>query len=300
MGLLLTQWQHLKEMADIPKKVCLDLGSFTWLRTYHPMYLWFIFILGFTENLFVISVFVLHKSRCTVTEIYLANVAAADLIFFNVACHSGPFGSFMCKAVFSIFQINFYSSIYFLMMVSIERYLALVKSMTIGRLRRPWWAKVNCGIIWVFAVGLSLPDGVFHKVEINEKFNTTNCVTDKTFKNWHIATNIIANVLCFLVPVVITTFCTSQMICVLRNNLMRLCKNVNKERKATWLVLSVFLVFIVCWLPYNINIFIFTLIRFNVYHPCMMKAIDYLYHKNQSLSVLLSVCLSVLYRLSNA
>ncbi|XP_056401923.1 B2 bradykinin receptor-like [Hyla sarda] len=266
-----------------PKTGCIDQRNFEWIFTYQPPYMWFIFVLGFIENLFVISIFVLHKSRCTVTEIYLGNMAAADLIFvsslpfraiYMSSKYYWPFGGFMCVAIFSLFLLNLYSSIYLLMMVSIERYLALVKPMSVSWLKSPRQAKVNCGIIWMFAVGLCLPNMVFRKVKFNEKSNATVCISDRSSTNWFAATDIIINVLGFLVPLVVTSFCTSQIIHVLRNNSRKLFKKDNKERKAIWLVLSVFLVFIVCWLPLNISTFIYTLHEFKVFLPCMVKSIN--------------------------
>ncbi|XP_069805791.1 B2 bradykinin receptor-like [Dendropsophus ebraccatus] len=272
----------LANSTETPKYECTDLKNFKWLSTFLSPYLWFIFTLGFIENLFVISVFVLHKSRCTVTEIYLGNMAAADLIFvighpfwatYISNNYNWTFGGFMCSAISSLFLLNLYSSIYFLMMVSIERYLALVKPMTIGRLRKPWWAKVTCGIIWVFAALLCVPDGMFHEVEITGIDNTTMCVYNYPV-TWDIASNIITNVLGFLVPLVVTSFCTCQMICVLRRNTMQKFKKVNKERKASCLVLSIFLVFTVCWIPFNVFTLIDTLYEFNIFGSCMVTSVN--------------------------
>ncbi|XP_056402652.1 B2 bradykinin receptor-like [Hyla sarda] len=267
-----------------PENDCINLEQFEWLFTYQPPYMWFIFVLGFVENLFVISVFIFHKSRCTVAEIYLGNMAAADLIFvsglpFWAIYISNrfywPFGGFMCAAVSSLIQINLYSSIYFLMMVSIDRYLALVKTMSIGRLRRPWWAKVNCAIIWSFAAVLSIPTIVFRKVMFITKLNTTACITDIS-PNWSVATNITLNVLGFLVPLVAIAFCTLQIICVLRNNAMQHFKEVKNEKKATWLVLSVLLVFVVCWLPFHVSTFIDTLDTFHVFPSCTVPSFNHI------------------------
>ncbi|XP_069806265.1 B2 bradykinin receptor-like [Dendropsophus ebraccatus] len=268
-----------------PKNQCFDMDSFQWLITYQPPYMWFIFVLGFIENLFVISVFALHKSRCTVAEIYLGNMAAADLIFvsglpFWAIYISNkfywPFGSFMCVAVNFVIQLNLFSSIYFLMMVSIDRYLALVKTMSVGRLRRPFWAKVNCGIIWVFAAVLSGPTIAFRKARYVEGFNTTACITDIPSLNWSITINVTLNVLGFLVPLVVIAFCTFEMIRVLRNNAMQQFKEVNKEKKATWLVLSVLLVFILCWLPFHVSAFIDTLDKFQVFSSCMVPSANHI------------------------
>ncbi|KAG9481121.1 B2 bradykinin receptor-like [Eleutherodactylus coqui] len=266
-----------------PKNECIDMEQFEWVITYSPPFMWIIFILGFIENLFVISVFILHKSRCTVAEIYLGNMAAADLIlvsglpFWAIYISKRfcwPFGGFMCVAVSGLFQLNFYSTIYFLLMVSIDRYLALVKTMSVGRLRRPWWAKVNCAIIWMCAVVLSVPCMVFRELAFIPEFNTTACIEGAP-PEWSIAIDTTLSVIGFLVPVVVITFCTSKIICVLRNNVMQQFKEVKNEKKATWLVLSVLLVFIVCWLPFHISTFMNILDHFNVFPLCGVKSVNY-------------------------
>ncbi|XP_056402647.1 B2 bradykinin receptor-like [Hyla sarda] len=256
---------------------CFRPENAEWVFDYQPIYMWFIFVLGFIENLFVISIFILHKSRCTVAEIYLGNMAAADLIFvsglpFWAIYISNrfywPFGGFMCVAVNSFIQLNFYSSIYFLMMVSIDRYLALVKTMSFGRMRRPWCAKVTCAIIWTFAIAVSLPKVVFRRVVFIESFNTTACIIMAPSDTWHIVTNIIANIVGFVIPVIVIAFCTFQIIGVLRNNAMQQFKEINNEKKATWLVLSVLLVFIICWLPFHIFTFLDTLDLLQYFTSC--------------------------------
>ncbi|XP_044127759.1 B2 bradykinin receptor-like [Bufo gargarizans] len=248
-----------------------------WVFAYQPIYMWFIFALGFVENLFVILVFVLHKSRCTVAEIYLGNMAAADLIFISGLPFWAiyitnklywPFGGFMCVAVNSLIQLNNHSSIYFLMMVSIDRYLALVKTMSFGRMRSPWCAKVNCSIIWIFAIGVSLPKVVFRKVIFVPALNTTACIIVPPAVGWHVANNLITNIVGFVIPVAVIAFCTFQIIGALRNNTMQQFKEINNEKKATWLVLSVLLVFIICWLPFHVFTFIDTLDILQVFEGC--------------------------------
>ncbi|XP_075049616.1 B2 bradykinin receptor-like [Mixophyes fleayi] len=260
-----------------PGDDCIDLQKFQWVFAYQPVYLWFIFVLGFIENLFVISVFLLHKNRCTVAEIYLGNMAAADLIFvtslpFWAIYISNKFywmfGSFLCVTVTFLTHLNLFSSNFFLMMISIDRYLAFVKTMSSGRMRRAGCAKVNCVIIWIIAIGVSLPKVVFHKALFLSSFNTTVCIIILPSNDWHIATNIIRNVVGFLIPVIVITFCTVQIIYVLRNNTMQQFKGGNNEKKAMRLVVSVLLVFIVSWLPFHIVTFIDTLDLYNVFTSC--------------------------------
>nr|XP_013876381.1 PREDICTED: B2 bradykinin receptor-like [Austrofundulus limnaeus] len=82
-------------------------------------------------------VFCLHKKACTTPEIYLSNMAAADLVLVSflpfwavfVSNHfHWTFGDAMCKIINMIIIMNSFCSIYFLVLVSIDRYLALTFS----------------------------------------------------------------------------------------------------------------------------------------------------------------------------
>ncbi|XP_075048283.1 B2 bradykinin receptor-like [Mixophyes fleayi] len=274
----------LENSTKIPGN-CTNLQKFQWIFDYEPIYLWFIFVFGVIENLFVISVFLLHKNRCTVAEIYLGNMAAADLIFvvsmpfwaiYVSNNFNWMFGSFLCVTVHSLLHLNLFSSNFFLMMISIDRYLAFVKTMSSGRMRRAGCAKVNCAISWIIAIGVSLPKVVFGRLIFITSLNTTICVVLPPSNNWHIATNIITNVVGFLIPVIVITFCTVQITYVLRNNTMQQFKGDKNEKKATWLVVSVLLVFIVCWLAFHISAFIDTLDLYNVFAGCAVTRYNYI------------------------
>ncbi|XP_053553475.1 B2 bradykinin receptor [Bombina bombina] len=248
-----------------------------WISAYQPIFMWVLFVLGFIENIIVLTVFLLHKNRCTVAEIYLGNMAAADLLLIcglpfwaiNVSNNfHWPFGSFLCIAINTIILVNLNSSVYFLMMVSIDRYLALVKTMSFGRMRRAGYAKLICMVIWIFAVLVSLPKSSFRVLTPIEQLNVTACILQPPSDDWFIATNIMINTIGFLLPVVVISFCTFKIIEVLSNNTMQQFKEVKTEKKATMLVLAVLLVFIICWLPYHIVTFVDTLVLFKVVKGC--------------------------------
>ncbi|KAM4662708.1 B2 bradykinin receptor-like [Discoglossus pictus] len=255
---------------------CPEHEGFKWIFAYQPIFMWAIFVLGFIENIFVLGVYLLHKKPCTVAEIYLGNLAAADLLLIcglpfwaiNIARKfDWPFGGFLCKAVNTFILINLHSSIYFLLMVSIDRYFALVKTMSFGRMRRTKYAKLSCVVIWVFSVLVSMPKGSFRFMEYNHSLNITHCIY-KASDTGFIVTNIMINLIGFLIPVAIISFCSIQIMKVLRNNTMQQFKEVKTEKKATMLVFAVLLVFIICWLPYHIVIFVDTLLLFRIGETC--------------------------------
>ncbi|KAM6202687.1 B2 bradykinin receptor [Rhynchocyon petersi] len=250
-----------------------------WLNTIQAPFLWVIFILAALENIFVLSVFFLHKSSCTVAEIYLGNLAVADLIlvcglpFWAITVANNfdwLFGEVLCRVVNTATYMNLYSSICFLMLVSIDRYLALVKTMSMGRMRAVRWAKLYSLIIWGCTLLLSSPMLAFRTMQdySKEGYNVTACVINYPSPNWEVFTNFLLNLVGFLLPLVVIIFCTVQIMQVLRNNEMQKFKEMQTERKATVLVLAVLLLFVVCWLPFQISTFLDTLHRLEYLTSC--------------------------------
>lgn len=258
---------------------CFQSDWWNWLNTIQPPFLWILFLLATLENTFVLSVFCLHKSSCTVAEIYLGNLAVADLIlafglpFWAITIANNfdwLFGEALCRVVNTMLYMNFYSSICFLMLVSIDRYLALVKTMSMGRMRGVRWAKLYSLVIWGCALLLSSPMLAFRTMQEYdaEGHNVTACVIMYPSRTWEVFTNILLNSVGFLLPLSVITFCTVQIMQVLRNNEMQKFKEIQTERKATLLVLAVLLLFVVCWLPFQISTFLDTLLRLQVLSGC--------------------------------
>ncbi|NXM00082.1 BKRB2 protein, partial [Tyrannus savana] len=265
-------------MDQINPSVCANEDVERWLREYQPAFLWFIFILGAIENSFVLTVLCFHKSSCTVAEIYLANMALADLMLvcvlpfwaINISNKfEWIFGLFLCKAVNIMSYMNFYSSIYFLTLVSIDRYLALVKTMSLGRMRRTVCAKWNSFVIWTCALLICSPTMVFRNLRYFEEYNITACALVYPTSYWEPVNNCLLNTVGFMIPLCVITYCTIQIIKALRSSELQKLKVVQTERRATMLVLTVLLLFIICWLPFQISTFIDTIHYFTPTLKCL-------------------------------
>uniref|UniRef100_A0A4W6EMI0 G-protein coupled receptors family 1 profile domain-containing protein n=1 Tax=Lates calcarifer TaxID=8187 RepID=A0A4W6EMI0_LATCA len=154
------------------------------IDTVVPIYILVIAVLGIIFNVFVLMVFCLHKKACTVAEIYLSNLAAADLILvsclpfwavYAVNNFNWPFGGAMCKLVNISITMNVCCSIYFLVLVSIDRYMALVHPLSHETLRRPKFAKLSCLLVWALGLLLSVPTLIYREVENLPDINATVC-----------------------------------------------------------------------------------------------------------------------------
>ncbi|XP_038604597.1 B2 bradykinin receptor [Tachyglossus aculeatus] len=259
---------------------CLFPHVLSLMAKIQPPFLWFIFVLAAVENIFVLSVFCFHKSSCTVAEIYLGNLAAADLVLscslpfwaINIANRfNWPFGEFLCRTVNCLVSMNLYSSICFLTLVSVDRYLALVKTMSLGRLRGIRGAKIYSILIWLCSLLMSSPMIVFRKLSYLKDEDMLACVIDYPSQSWEIFINTLLNVVGFLLPLCVIGFCSAQIIGVLQHNEMQKFKEIQTEKKATVLVLSVLLLFVVCWLPFQISTFLDTLFRLKIITGCPVE-----------------------------
>ncbi|CAB1413663.1 unnamed protein product [Pleuronectes platessa] len=192
------------------------------VRTVIPPYIFILCLIGLLFNGFVLAVFVAQRDRLTVAEIYLGNLALADftllcgLPFWAINILNGynwPYGDTLCKLVNSIIIINFYTSIYTMVMISVDRYLALVQTMKARWLRRTRYAKVACLFLWILGVLLSTPTMIHRKVKFLEDYEITSCVLDYSHDiSWKFAHQILMNIVGFALPVLIIVFSSGNII----------------------------------------------------------------------------------------
>ncbi|XP_074517162.1 B1 bradykinin receptor [Sebastes fasciatus] len=246
------------------------------VHTIIPPYIFTLSLLGLLFNSFVLVVFFAHKDRLTVAEIYLSNLALADFIllcglpFWAMYILSGfnwPYGDALCKLVNSVIIINFYTSIYTLVMISVDRYLALVKTMKARWLRRTLYAKVICSILWILAVILSMPTMVHRKVKFIKGLETMSCVLDYSHdSSWKLAHQILMNVVGFVLPVIVIVFSSGNIIKALVLRKESVAFHDTNDTKATALLYAVTLLFLLCWGPFQVFTFLDTL--------CDVRALD--------------------------
>ncbi|XP_059209461.1 B2 bradykinin receptor-like, partial [Centropristis striata] len=252
-----------------------------WQFTVIPVYILMVSVLGLVLNAFVLMVFCLHKKACTVAEIYLSNMAAADFILMAFL----PFWALnaankfnwtlphsLCTLVPLSININAYSSIYFLVLISIDRYVALVLPMSNKRMRRPKYAKLCCALVWGFGLLLSVPTLVYRKAEYKLESNTTVCFLDYTNET-RLVFDVLLMMLGFIIPICIISYCTLKIIQALKNRITEGLHSLKKEQKATTLVLAVLLAFMICWVPFYLVKMLALLMDFDVLRGCSIGTI---------------------------
>uniref|UniRef100_A0A3Q1BHA3 G-protein coupled receptors family 1 profile domain-containing protein n=1 Tax=Amphiprion ocellaris TaxID=80972 RepID=A0A3Q1BHA3_AMPOC len=248
-----------------------------WIFTGIPVYILIISVLGIFLNVFVLMVFWLHKKACTVAEIYLSNLAAADLFLIlpfwavNVQKrYDWNLSETLCKLVPFSISMNADCSIYILVLVSIDRYLALVHPLTHGRMRSPFYAKLACVVVWAVCFLLNVPVLIYREVEHYPEQNFSICFlsySDQTDK----VVSILNVILKFVIPIFIMSFCTLKIIQAVRSRLRERFSTQGKEQKATTLILAVLLAFLICWVPFHVFKILDLLSRYNIVGGCEFR-----------------------------
>ncbi|XP_069543481.1 B2 bradykinin receptor [Brachyistius frenatus] len=292
-------------------------GNYTeawlWLSSLQPAYLGLISIMGLLGNGLVLCVFCLQKRPCSVADVYLGNLAAADLVmmsclpFWAVTIARGyqwDFGEVLCKLVNVAISMNHMCSILFLMLVSMDRYLAVVKPMRRSRLRRATWAKRFCLGIWGLGFLFTLPVLFFRTLTYVEDPGVTACILYYPHPAWRLYHNITRNLLGFLIPVLVVAYCTCHIVAALNEQGAQGLSGVRAERKPTHLVLAVLAVFLLCWTPHQVMRFLDTLDYFHVTPGCLwghvldigIQLSTYLAYTNSAVNPFLFVIVGIHFR----
>ena len=231
----------------------------TFKREFYPIVYLVIFIWGALGNGFSIYVFLQPYKKSTSVNVFMLNLAISDLLFittlpFRVDYYlrgsNWIFGDLTCRIMSFSMYVNMYSSIYFLTVLSVVRFLATVHPFRLLHATSVKNAWILCGVIWVFIMASST---VLLKNGSELKGNVTLCLELNPNKVMKLKTmNHIALVVGFLLP-----FCTLS-ICYLL--IIRALLKVEvpesglrlSHRKALTTIIIALIIFLLCFLPYHI------------------------------------------------
>ncbi|XP_005391652.1 PREDICTED: somatostatin receptor type 5 [Chinchilla lanigera] len=215
---------------------------------------------GLGGNGLVIYVVLRHAKMKTVTNVYILNLAVADVLLMlglpflatQNAVSYWPFGPFLCRLVMTLDGINQFTSIFCLTVMSIDRYLAVVHPLRSARWRRPRVAKLTSAAVWAFSLLMSLPLLVFSDVQ--EGWGTCNLSWPEPAGLWSAAFITYTSVLGFFGPLLVICLCYLLIVVKVKAVGVRAgsSRGRRSERRVTRMVVVVVLVFVGCWLPFFI------------------------------------------------
>lgn len=220
----------------------------------------FIFVVGLGENILVVWVNWRRRHSANGVLFCVLNVSLSDLVLVVIL----PFfllevtldkvwlwGRFLCKVTNLIYMVNFYSSSFFLAFMSLERYLSLVRPSSpacfpVADRRRRW---LLCGGLWLFSLFLALLENAH--MDLLE-WDDPGCylMPEYNMTEWFVSVSLLSLIFQFLVPGTVIITCN-----VLIARAVKTAPDV-QGRRDVWLVHVYSLVFVMCWLPYHMVMFL--------------------------------------------
>ncbi|XP_051812980.1 C-C chemokine receptor type 5 [Acanthochromis polyacanthus] len=230
-----------------------------------------LFCLGLLGNSTVLWVLLRHIKVKTMTDVCLLNLVLSDLLL-TVSLPLWAYSSqnlVSCKLITGVYQLGFYSGTLFVTLMSVDRYLAIVHAVAAVQARTLRYGITASVITWVISVIMATPQVIFVSLEMDG--NDSHChpvYPEDSQYFWKLRQNFSENTVGLFVCLPIIVFCYVKILVVLSK-----CRN-SKKNRAVKLIFTIVCVFVVCWVPYNVLVFLQTLEQLGVLNNCnVFKAI---------------------------
>ncbi|CAM5164422.1 unnamed protein product [Natator depressus] len=241
------------------------------------------FILGLILNLLALWVFCCFWKKWTESSIYMINLALMDLLLL----FSLPFKMyysiqkrqwFLCTFIESLYFVTMYGSIFLIACISLDRYIAIRHPFQARIFRSPRRAGMTCCCVWVVVWLGSIP---MYNLKNTDNFRCFHNMSDQT---WSMPVILSVEIFGFLIPFTVMVYCSVKIIQTLLKD-----KNQQKKRAeqvtSVWIIAANLTVFMVCFTPVHVGIFLQFLVRRHIIVDCSMK-------QSISLFIQVAMCLA--------
>ncbi|XP_051515598.1 chemokine XC receptor 1-like [Myxocyprinus asiaticus] len=242
-----------------------------------PLFFTLVVVLSCIGNILVLVILVLNKSLKSLINIFILHLALSDLLFtFGLPFWTSyyiwgwTFGEIGCKAVKFLFYLGFYSSVFFLTLMTIQRYMVVVHPLSDWEKCRGF--SIAPFIVWILSGLAALLGSLRSKVLQEQSSNSTYCEYDSTEVKHAI---IYFQNAFFFIAFVIMGFCYAGVHQAITKS------QTNKRHKTVRLIFCIALVFFIGWAPYNIVMFLRSLTDHGLYPFTLCKIsinLDYAFY----------------------
>ncbi|XP_027942843.1 C-C chemokine receptor type 3 isoform X1 [Eumetopias jubatus] len=218
-----------------------------------------VFVVGLLGNVVVVVILMKYKRLWIMTNIFLLNLAISDLLFLftlvfwihYAGWNEWVFGSSMCKLLSGLYYMGLYSEIFFISLLTIDRYLAIVHAVFALRARTVTFGVIMSVLTWGLAGLAALPEFIFHESQEDvQQFVCLPIYPKNQEDRWKRFHALRMNILGLTLPLLIMVVCYSGII----KTLLR-CPS-KKKYKAIRLIFVIMVVFFIFWTPYNLVLFL--------------------------------------------
>lgn len=206
-------------------------------------------VIGLVGNFLVIWICGWKMKRTVITTWYtslaISNILFCALlplqIFYMITSH-WPFGLVFCKLTSSTLFLNMYSSVFLLVLISMDRCVMISFPVWSHNHRTVQKAVGVVILVWLLSALLTVPSLIFKQVTVQG--SVTECYTYYINHSMHKAV-VLSRFICgFLIPFLIIVFCCLVLSMKLRR--------MTIKRKKPYKIMAAFIVsFFLCWVPYH-------------------------------------------------
>ncbi|XP_056395355.1 probable G-protein coupled receptor 174 [Hyla sarda] len=240
-----------------------------------------ILIPGLIGNVLALWVFYVYMKETKRAVIFMINLAIADLLqvlslplrIFYYLHKSWPFGRFLCMFCFYLKYVNMYASIFFLVCISVRRFMYLIYPFRFTDRKRMFDIYVSVAVWIVVCVGC-LPFPLLRLENGTNSGNDGICFVDLPLKDIGVTGSImavtVAELFGFVSPLVIVLFCTWRTVTSLREP-HAASHDLGEKKKALKMILTCAAVFLICFAPYHLSFPLDFLAKANRISSCSQR-----------------------------
>lgn len=240
-----------------------------------------VFVVGLVFNMVAVYIFSCTLKQRNETTTYMINLIVSDSLFvlslpfrvFYFINRVWPFGTVLCKISAALFYTNMYSSIFFLTCISVDRFLAIVYPFRSQTIRTKRNAKLACCAVWMIVFSASIASAFFLDTS-SPNSPTKFCFENYSNKQWKSELSkvvVFISTVGFIIPLMLNVFCSAMVLRTLRKpQTISRGGNLNKAKILRMITVHL-LIFCFCFIPFNVNLIFYSLVRSNVLKACYIE-----------------------------
>ncbi|XP_035780121.1 allatostatin-A receptor-like [Anopheles albimanus] len=258
---------HDSEIASIVSKIVAILFGF-------------IGITGLLGNAMVVLVVLSNPQMRSTTNLLIINLAIADLLFVvfcipftatDYVLDSWPFGDLWCKIVQYLIVVTAHASIYTLVLMSLDRFLAVVHPIASMVIRTERNTVLAITVLWIVIITTAIPVPFAHGVSLytDDSYETEKCgfLENDNF-SWaafHIAFFLSS----YVVPLILISVLYMWMLSRLWRSSVggRSAESKKGKKRVTRLVVIVVAAFASLWCPIQVILLLKSIDAFETVSP---------------------------------
>ncbi|KAG9330221.1 hypothetical protein JZ751_026036 [Albula glossodonta] len=213
----------------------------------------FVLAAGVVGNAAVIYIVAFRSHWKRLIDIFITHLAVADLVFlitlpfWIVSFSAGgrwQFGDELCKLSSYVIAVNMFSSVFFLVCMSVDRFMAVVLVLDTRTVRTRRNAHLASLVVWATSLGLGA-----HAIVSRATDKELRCADVPS--SWSTAVFLAVRVVGFLLPLLVIAVCYTCVALKLYRHFHGVGAAGRRGRRSVKVGLWILALFVVAWLPFN-------------------------------------------------